>query len=242
MHEFKADLHIHTCLSPCAEDSMTPATIIEKAAEKSLNIIAVCDHNCADNAAAVAENSGDVLVLPGMEITTSEEVHILGIFGDMASVTELQKKISTGLCDENKEDIFGRKIVTDSQNRTNGLNSDFLPGVTGMSVSEVVNLIHELGGLAIASHIDREGYGIVGKLGFIPEDTVFDALEISSSVCLETARKNFPEYCQYPFVQSSDAHHPEDIGKAFTVFSMESLSFKSLKTSLAKMLTGGEAN
>jgi hypothetical protein len=180
--EFIADLHIHTCLSPCAELSMTPRDIVERAASLGINIIAVCDHNSAENVAVTRALAGakGITVIPAMEICSSEEVHVLGFFGLLEDALRMQETVYDHLQPgENDEETFGMQVVVNDVNEVLEFNRRLLIGATDLSVNKVVDFIHRFGGLAVASHIDRDGFGIVGQLGFIPAELRFDALEIS---------------------------------------------------------------
>ncbi len=229
--EFIADLHIHTCLSPCAELSMTPRDIVEKAASMGINIIAVCDHNSAENVEVtrhLAKKKG-INVLSGMEINSSEEVHILGLFGDIDNVLKMQEVVYENLQPgENDEDRFGMQVVVNEINEVLGFNRRLLIAATNLSVNRIVELIHRFGGLAVASHIDREGFGIIGQLGFIPPELEFDALEISRRIELHEALIRFEAYRRIPWVTSSDAHRLEDIGKKTTGLLMHHSTFEEL--------------
>ncbi len=233
--EFIADLHIHTCLSPCAELSMTPRDIVEKASSLGINIIAVCDHNSVENAAVtqdLARKKG-INAIAGMEINSSEEVHILGLFPDMDSALKMQAEVYRNLQPgRNDEDIFGMQVVVNEINEVLGFNDRLLIGATSLSVNRVVELIHEYRGLAVASHIDREGFGILGQLGLIPPDIRFDALEISRGVSADEALERFSEYRHIPWVTSSDAHRIEDIGGRTTRFLLQHSTFDEIGLAL----------
>jgi PHP family Zn ribbon phosphoesterase len=233
--EFRADLHIHTCLSPCAELSMTPRGIVEKAASLGINIIAVCDHNSAENVEVtqdLAKKKG-IRVIAGIEINSSEEVHILGLFGDIASALNMQEIIYGNLhSGENIEEKFGMQVVVNEMDEVLSFNKRLLLGATALSVNRIVKLIHDFGGLAIPSHIDREGFGIIGQLGFIPPDIDFDALEISRGTTIAEAFRKFSHYQQKPWISSSDAHRIEDIGKRTTGFVMRHSTFEELRLAL----------
>jgi PHP family Zn ribbon phosphoesterase len=233
--EFVADLHIHTCLSPCAELSMTPREIVERAASLGINIIAICDHNSAENVSVtreVARGKG-IRVVAGMEINSSEEVHVLGLFGDLEDVSKMQQVIYDNLQPgQNDEDTFGMQVVVNEADEVLGFNKRLLIGATSLSVNSVVDIIHSFNGLAVASHIDREGYGILGQLGFIPQELNFDALEISRRTRPDEARIKFASYRHLPWISSSDAHRLEDIGKSTTSFFMNHSTFEELRLAL----------
>ena len=239
LKEFRADLHIHTCLSPCGDLGMSPAEIVRQAVERGIQIVAVCDHNTTENSAAVikAARGRGLTVLPGMEITTREEVHIAALFENMADALAMQMLIYDNLEGENDAKIFGRQPVVDADGLVLGFNPRLLIGATKLSIEETVNAIHSHKGLAIAAHIDREGFGIIGQLGFIPRGLKLDALEISPNLEIATARIRFDKYRGYPFLRSSDAHCLEDVGQGTTVFLLEQASLEELR--MALKLKGG---
>ncbi|MCB7129602.1 MAG: PHP domain-containing protein [Candidatus Brocadiales bacterium] len=234
MRVIHADLHIHTCLSPFAELEMSPRGIVSAAVNKGIDMIAICDHNSAENAAAVMEASRqtDLTVLPGMEITSKEEVHIVGIFGVPEDAARMQTLVYEHLEGENDEAAFGLQVVVEADGTVTGYNDRLLIGATDLSLEHVVRTIHAHNGLAIAAHIDREGFGILGQLGFIPPDLNLDALEVSCKVDLKGARAAFPDCGYYPFLQSSDAHVLDAIGSGMTPLVMEAASFDELKMAL----------
>jgi predicted metal-dependent phosphoesterase TrpH len=170
LRPFRADLHIHTCLSPCGELTIYPARVVERALEENLDMVAVTDHNSAENAAAVlraAEGKG-LAAFPGMEITTEEEVHVLALFPDMAGILPLQEDVFRALPPAPPRDPFRRdQVIVDAEDTVAGFSPHFLMAATRLTVHEAVRLIHRYGGLAIASHADREAFGIISQLGFV---------------------------------------------------------------------------
>ncbi|MBN1755971.1 PHP domain-containing protein, partial [bacterium] len=218
LKKFKMDLHLHTCLSPCGDIAMLPSRIVRKAQELGLDAIAISDHNSAENVNA-AQMAGDeigITVIGGMEITSREEVHILTLFPDYKKLMEMQHIVYQHLPGENDPDAFGDQIVVDSNDQVIDLNFRLLIGATELSVEEIVDRTHALNGLVIASHVDRERFGIIGQLGFIPPGLELDALEISPRSALEMETLVFAPGNQYPLVTFSDAHYLEDIGKIYT--------------------------
>lgn len=232
---FQADLHIHTCLSPCADLTMSPKRIVEKAKEMSLEIIGICDHNSAENVQA-AKNVGNKIgltVLAGMEVTSTEEAHLIALFDKIEQVLELQKTVYEHLPpDENREEVFGEQIIANEHDEIEGHNKRLLIGATTLTLKGLVNKIHKLEGLAIASHIDRETYSIIGQLGFIPEDLEIDALEISPNTERSNAVRAFPEIKKYPLVSASDAHFLDDIGKVTTSFLLDKPTVDEIRKAL----------
>lgn len=234
LRNLKADLHIHTCLSPCTELDMLPKAIIETAKTKRIDILGICDHNSAENVPAVMKAAipYEINVLPGIEVTSQEEVHILALFDDMENAFELQDIIYSHLPEGNGEKAFGMQAVVNEKNEVLGFNKKLLIGASTLSLEEIIQKIHEWNGLAIASHIDREGFGLIGQLGFIPEGLELDALEISSAMSHSEAMKKFNP--RYPLTCSSDAHYLEDIGRSFTSFYIEKSTIREMKKALLK--------
>lgn len=231
---YRADLHIHTCLSPCGDLTMSPKRIVKRARTKMLDIIAVCDHNSGENVqATINAAKKNLMVLPGMEVCTKEEVHIVGLFDKTKDVLTLQELVYQSLpAEKNKPELFGEQIVANENDEVEGYIDKLLIGACGLGVYEVVDEIHKLNGIAIASHIDRESFSLIAQLGFIPDDLEIDALEISSNMTVEQAHKKFPEIKKYSVIRSSDAHFLEDIGKASTSFLLEEPTIKEIKLAL----------
>ncbi len=231
LKKYRADLHIHTCLSPCAELEMSPSAIVKTAGEKGLDIIAITDHNSTENiiAAEKAAEHTCLTILAGMEITSSEEAHILALFQSSKDIAELQDIVyETLLPGENDEGRFGEQIVVNEREEVLSFNRRLLIGATSLSAHAIVETIHSLGGLAIASHIDRDAFSIISQLGFIPDDLEFDALEISSRIGWEEARNIFNNYNSYAWTSSSDAHTPEYIGQRTISFYMKNPTLKEM--------------
>jgi len=238
LREFKADLHIHTSLSPCADEEMFPQSIIKQAKINDLDIVGICDHNSAENVVATKKigQREDVAVIGGIEATSQEEVHILALFDKIKELFEFQEIIYKKLSGFNDEKVFGKQLIINEDNEVVGSNNRLLIGATSLSLQEIVQAIYSLGGLTIASHIDRESYSIIAQLGFIPEGLLLDALELSpnyklKTVCIEDRQVN-PELYGFSLVTFSDAHFLKDIGKSFTVFLMEEASIEEIKKAL----------
>lgn len=232
---FTADLHVHTLLSPCAAVEMTPRNIIWHAVEKGINIIAITDHNACDNVVAAikaAENT-DVTVIPGMEVETREEAHFIVLFEKMRQLRaweQLVEKNRPQLLNDEKK--FGAQFVVDAEDNLISVKEDLLLCSLCISASELVNCIHELGGLVIASHIDRPAYSIVSQLGFIPPDLHVDAVEISRRSRQEKKHLLFaPQHI--PVMTSSDAHTMEDfMSGPVTYFDLNRPTFEEIRQAL----------
>jgi hypothetical protein len=229
---FKADLHIHTCLSPCAGLDMTPSAIVDAVLAQGIDIIAITDHNSAENFAAAqkAAELTELTVLGGMEVTSSEEAHILAVFDSVENIMAMQKHVYDNMLPAvNDEKFYGDQIVVNEYDEVLDFNRRLLIGATVLNANQIVDTIRALGGLAIASHIDRDFFSITSQLGFIPEDLHFDALEISPLTGMNQAREKFRQYSDCAWVSSSDAHRIEDIGKRKTLFTLESATVEEMK-------------
>lgn len=232
MKKFIADLHIHTCLSSCAELDMTPLRIINEAIKKEIDIIAITDHNSAENvepAINIASKKG-IKLFPAMEVTSSEEAHIIALFGTIDKTIEFQEIIYKNL-QKGSNDLkrFGYQVVVNEKDEVLRFNDRLLFIATMLRAKEIVELIHYFDGLAIASHIDKEVFSILSQLGFIPQDIKFDALEISYNTERRKAEVLFKEYNSFTWITSSDAHHLKDIGRRPTVFYLEDPSFDEIR-------------
>ncbi len=231
IRHFRCDLHVHTCLSPCAELDMYPQAIVEKALAEKIDILAICDHNSSENAEFViqAAKGKPLLVMPGMEITSSEEVHVLAVFHLLTDLKNMQKIIYKHLAGMNREEIFGCQAIVNADDQVEGFNDHFLLGATSLSLTEIIEHIHRNNGLAIAAHIDRESFGVLGQLGFIDPNCHFDALEVSRATGISKARLKYPELSNYQFLESSDAHFIRDIGRGVTDVFMQKATIEELK-------------
>ncbi|RPJ02866.1 MAG: PHP domain-containing protein, partial [Candidatus Aminicenantes bacterium] len=221
LRRLRADLHIHTCLSPCGELTMSPRAVVERARASGLDIIAVTDHNTTENAAAVIEAAAGtgLAVLPGIEMTTAEEVHILGLFEAGTDLGPFQSEVFRNLPDvPAKMKFTGDQVIVDAADYVTGFCPRCLFGATLFSVQEAVALIHRHGGLAIACHIDRDSFSIISQLGFIPPGLGLEAVEVSPRLSPDEARRRFGSLDGLPVVRFSDAHKPEEIGTASTDF------------------------
>ncbi len=205
------DLHIHSCLSPCGDEDMTPNNIVNMSLLKGLDIIAVTDHNSCGNVRAVTQVAKDqLLVIPGMEIESSEEVHILGYFPSIEAaekMEELLRKNSAAV--KNRPEIFGRQLYRNAEDEIIGEEERLLVMASGLTAKEIFYLVRELGGVPVPAHIDRSSYSMVSNLGFLPPE-----LEISTVEITNANRGNWEtEYSEMTVLTSSDAHYLGDIAE-----------------------------
>jgi PHP family Zn ribbon phosphoesterase len=232
MRSILADLHVHTALSPCADREMTPPAIVEEALARGLGMIAICDHNSAGNIAATQEAAGRrVSVIAGIEITTAEEVHVIGLFSNIGEALAVAEEVRDSLPESwVVSGRFDEQPLMDRYGRQWGLETRMLAAACDFTLSEAVDLVKEYSGLAIAAHVDRPAFGIIGQLGLIPEDMEFDALEVSAAApakwSVELASYGFP------IITSSDAHYLSDIGGSTSVLEALEPTFRELSLAL----------
>jgi len=234
---FFADLHMHTCLSPCAEIDMNPREIVSASLAKGLDIIAITDHNSAENVEATkrAAKGTGLEVLAGMEISSSEEVHVLALFESPETARVLQEMVQENLpSGENDERLYGHQIVVNEFNEVMGFNKRLLIAATNLGVHIIVDRIRSLGGISIASHVDKEAFSILSQLGFIPDDLTFDAIEMSPRVRRSEAETAFKELKRFPWVSFSDAHYVSDIGRRVTTFILREATLSEMKRALSR--------
>jgi predicted metal-dependent phosphoesterase TrpH len=213
---------------------MSPEMVVRTALDRGLDGIAICDHNSAENVPAfarAAEGTG-LTVLAGLEVTSTEEAHLLAIFDSWEKAREVEERVYLNLGGWNNPEVFGWQVVVNEAGEVSGFNPKLLIGATDLSLDELISAIHSRNGLALAAHIDRESYSIVGQLGFIPPELEIDGVELSARAVADgkTAEDYGPG--GYPAVTGSDAHKPEDIARTFSILEMERFSLNEVKLAL----------
>jgi len=210
---FRAELHIHTVLSPCAAVEMIPPLIVDTAIEQGINLIAVTDHNATANVAAVmkAAQGKNLSVLGGMEIQTREEVHVLCLFPGLDELDAWQRLVDQALPDlPNNAEFFGEQFVVDETGEFIRSEPRLLSTSTSFSIEDAYERVHALGGLFIPAHVNRKAYGLIANLGFIPPSITPDAVEISRHIEVDAAKREFPQLSAFPIIQSGDVHLLEE--------------------------------
>ncbi len=205
------DLHIHSALSPCGDNDMTPNNIVNMSIIKGLDVIAIADHNSAGNVRAAMEVAGDnILIVPAMEVTTSEEVHVLCYFPDIDSAEDMSEFIHSHLPDiKNRTDIFGNQYYMNSEDEVIREEEKLLVSATDLSIYDVAEEAKKRGGIMVPAHIDRDSYSVLANLGFMPPDLVTGAVEITD----KNRERLSPEYEKYAIITDSDAHYLENISE-----------------------------
>lgn len=231
------DLHIHTLLSPCAGIEMIPINIVRRALELGINMIAITDHNAVGNVLSVMKCANryapELEVLPGIEITSREEVHMLGILPTLESAIELESLIHKHLSDAPGKNYSSEQLVVDEDANFIRYEEHFLLGSTDFSVEDISRIIHSFNGIVIPAHIDRKSFGLIYTLGFFPSDLEVDAVEVSKFATeeeLEEVKSSIPY--NIPIVFSSDAHFLDDFTKPRTFLDLKEKSFDALKDAL----------
>ena len=231
----KADLHIHTFLSPCGDIGMTPLNIVRKAKAKNLDLIAVTDHNSTLQAPEIfrlGKREG-LAVLCGAEITTREEVHCLAYVGTETQRLKLQEYLEKHLPHiPNDPEIFGYQLWVDEYEKVMGEAPYLLISALDQTIDQVEAFVHSIGGLFVPAHIERSRNSLLSQLGFVPPELRADALELSRHSRKVAFLEQHPEIDKFKIIQSSDAHYIENLGAIHTVFEMEKPDFEGLKSAL----------
>jgi PHP family Zn ribbon phosphoesterase len=237
LRRIKADLHVHTCLSPCSSLDMSPREVVSAALSKGLDLVGVCDHNSAENALAVKKAGlrNGLMVLCGMEVTSAEEAHLLVFFDDDDDLLDFQEFIYKHLEGANDEHSFGMQVIADDEDGVTGFCDRLLIGATSLSAEAIVAAARRAKqeSLVVAAHVDRESFSLIGQLGFIPPTLGLDAVEISAQITPSVAKDRFPDCKKHPIITGSDAHGPDDIGKRFTWLTIEEGTIPEIKKALA---------
>lgn len=236
MKKFRADLHMHTVLSPCGDLEMSPANIVRKASERGIDILGITDHNSTLHAPLIKELASreGIMVLMGAEVTTKEEVHCLCFFENEELLSQFQEYLNQHLPNiPNDTDRFGYQVVVNEEEEiTDEIDCLLISGLN-QGIEEIEKKVHALNGLFIPAHINKTVNSVISQLGFLPPDLKVDALEISQHTTKSEFLKKNKYLKNYNFIQSSDAHYIDNIGNTWTNFFMERRSFEEIKMALA---------
>jgi len=235
MNSYRADLHIHSVLSPCGDLEMSPGNIVDEATRKGLDIIAVTDHNHTGHARLTRDLGArkGIWVVYGAELCTREEVHCLTFFDTNEQLERLQEILNESLpIIPNDTSLFGHQVIVDENEQIlEEIQHSLYPGLS-FEIGEVARMVHELGGLFIPAHVDRPMNGLFAQLGVWPGGLEVDGIELSRFADQEKLVKDHPELSGLSMIRNSDAHYLEDIGTCFSSFLMESRDFKELGLAL----------
>ncbi len=225
------DLHIHSCLSPCGDMLMTPNNIVGMAFIKQLDAIAVCDHNACGKLPAIKAGADmmGVLLLPGMELTTREEAHMLCYFPDVESCMAFGKFVHEHLPPiPNRPEFFGRQVIMNEEDEETGEEEKLLISALDLGFEESEPAFPQHGGLCVPAHINRGSNGVLNALGFLPADATYDAIEVSDAVAMPPV-----DLSGYRLLRSSDAHYLENILEPSFTIDVKEKSVRSLFDAIA---------
>jgi len=188
---------------------MIPPLIMQRARRLGLQLLAVTDHNSAENAAAVIEAGvrEGITVLPGMEVQTREEVHLICLFDTLDRVLVWQEQVYRHLpYQRNREEVFGCQLVVDAQGEFIAYNERLLLTSTTFSVEDVFREVGILDGIVIPAHVDRPAFSLLANLGFVPPGLEVPAMEITTQISIDEARRRFPQLQKATLIYNGDAH------------------------------------
>lgn len=231
MEKIYYDFHLHSCLSPCGDDDMTPANIAGMAFINGLGAIALTDHNSVKNCTPLknAAEQYNITVLYGMELTTDEEVHTVCLFPDEKSAMEWNEYVYRRLQKiKNNPDIFGRQLIMNETDKILGEEEFLLINAVNISFEEVFAPVYELGGIAYPAHIDKNANSLISNLGFVPPDSTFKIAEVHNISRLETLTKAHPYFKDCKILSSSDAHYLPDINEAKNFLELDDITPKGI--------------
>lgn len=203
------DLHTHSCLSPCADDDMTPGNILGMASLIGLDVIALTDHNTCKNCPSLLTQAQDfsITVLPGMELTTSEEVHVLCYFHSLKDAMAFDAYVEKHLLPlPNQPDLFGNQLLCDNKDNICGTYETLLISATDISFFQLGDLLKDYHGIMIPAHIDKKTNSLISQLGFIPEGCSFPCFELHDIARLNDYKEKYPSLTNCQMLCSSDAH------------------------------------
>lgn len=217
MNKYYYDLHIHSCLSPCADNDMTPNNIAGMAAIKGLNILALTDHNSTKNCPAFFEacKRQGIIPIAGMELSTAEDIHLVCLFSELDDAMRFGEEIKRHLMPlKNRPEIFGDQLVLDGEDEIVGEEELLLISATDLPVAEAIALAKQFGAHVHPAHIDRQSNGMVAILGDVPAEYGFRVFELRERENINELSATVEELCEDAVVVCSDAHHLWDISEA----------------------------
>lgn len=212
--KYRYDLHIHSCLSPCGEDTMTPATVAGMAKLNGTDMIALTDHNTSRNCPAfrTACEFYGLIPLFGMELTAAEDVHLICLFDNLEDALAFNDWVDERrMRYKNKPDIFGRQLIMNEDDEVIGEEDDLLINATSVSIDEAYEKVTEMGGACYPAHIDRDANGIVAMLGAFPTEPHFSAYELNDADDRVQMIEQYPHIADLAYLVCSDAHYVRDI-------------------------------
>lgn len=240
MNRYYYDLHIHSCLSPCGDEDQTPANIAGMATLCGLNIVALTDHNTTKNCPAffAAAKKYGIIPVAGMELTTSEDIHVVCLFETLEDAMRFDEFVASRRAGvKNRPEIFGRQPVVDENNEILYEEDELLLYATAISIDEVPSAVRKFGGVCYPAHIDRDANGIIAVLGDIPPDHEFDYFELHSGERIDEFSEKYG-IAKERFIISSDAHYLTDLRDKEFYFELDDEPYSSarVRSELFKVL------
>lgn len=235
--KYKADLHVHTVLSPCGDIDMSPSMIMDQCLIKEINILGIADHNSTKNAKVCYElgKKNGILVLMGAEVSSKEEVHCLCFMPDLDKLSEFQSYLEKYIRKKkNKPNFFGNQLVVDEKENILDEEELLLIQAIDQDVYQIQKKVDELGGIFIPAHIDAHRNSVGSQLGFIPSDLIFDAIEVVNIDRLQEVKEKYKIDPSAKIISSSDAHYIKDVGKRTSEIELDELSFSALRNYFKK--------
>ena len=217
MNRYFYDLHIHSCLSPCADNDMTPNNIAGMAALNGLQIIALTDHNSCKNCPAFFDacKKQGLIAIAGMELTTAEDIHLICLIENLDDAMLFSEAVNNKRIKiKNRTDIFGEQIIVDSEDNIIGHDENLLSNATTLSIEAAFKLATEYGAVIYPAHIDRQSNGIVSTLGTFPDNPPFGCAEFKDGLLIDKYLGLYPHLSGKKILTSSDAHYLWDISEA----------------------------
>ena len=230
MSAYAYDLHIHSCLSPCADDDMTPNNIAGMATLKGLRIVALTDHNSCKNCPAFFEacRRQGLVAVAGMELSTAEDIHLVCLFERLEDAMAFDGAVSDHIMNiENRPEIVGNQLVLDGEDNVIGKEAKLLISATDLWMSDAVRLARSYGAHVHPAHVDREANGIISVLGDIPSDYGFDCVEFNDASSIEEIKEAYSVAKNAKHIVSSDAHYLWDINEAENFLELDDEPYSS---------------
>ena len=246
MNRYYYDLHIHSCLSPCGDNDMTPNNIAGVCALAGIQIAALTDHNTTNNCPAfyTAAKRQGIIPIAGMELTTSEDIHVVCLFEELSDAMAFGELVdSRRIRVRNRTHIFGDQLILDADDEPIGIEEDLLPNATSISLDEAPSLVASCRGICYPAHIDREANGIIAILGTVPETPHFECVELRDYDRREEFETKYPHLKDKLMLCGSDAHYLWDIRDASVYLDLEDEPYSGdlVRRNLFSRLKGGLA-
>lgn len=227
----KADLHLHSCLSPCGDDDMTPYNMVNMAKLLGCDLIAVTDHNSCLNCGSAMKVGKEIgiTVVPGMELCTAEEIHCICLFAELENALKFSEYIHGTMPDiKNKPEIYGEQRIMDTEDKILGYEDKLLTLASSVSIDSVFDLVGDYGGACFPAHLDRASYSILSVLGFLYPELKFKAAEFTEKAYLPQYEEKHPLLKNMKIFRNSDAHYLENMIEPINKIELPECSAKAL--------------